>query len=81
MKSINNLILGEETKPLAIDNDYLEELKNVHSLYISVNKNSNIDYDDLDYLDFLYLDGDTDYINRKEIRELKEDGVKVHIKK
>ena len=82
IKRINNLILGDEKTPLDIDEDYLEELTNVHCLYLSVNKeNSDIDFDDLDYLDFLYLDGDTDSIDRKDLRELKEEGVKVHIKK
>ena len=62
--------------------DIKEELTNVRCLYLSVNKdNSNIDFDDLDYLDFLYLEGDTDSVSRRDLRELKEEGVKVHIKK
>ena len=81
IESINNLILGSENAPLIIDNDFLEELTNVHCLYIGVNDNTNVDYDDLDYLDFLYLEGDTDSINRRDLRELQDEGVKVHIKK
>lgn len=82
IKRIDNLILGDDKTPLIIDEDYLEELTNVHCLYLSVNKdNSNIDFDDLDYLDFLYLEGDTDSVSRRDLRELKEEGVKVHIKK
>ena len=79
IKEINNLILGSDDAPLAIDDDYLEELDNVHCLYLSVNQNSDIDYDDLEHLDFLYIDGDTEYVNRKDIRELEDEGVKVKI--
>lgn len=78
---ITNLILGSEESPLDIDDDYLEELNNVHNLYISVNKDSNIDYDDLEFLDYLYIDGDTEYVDPSDIRDLKESGVKVKIKK
>lgn len=78
---ITNLILGSEESPLDIDDDYLEELNNVHNLYISVNKDTNIDYDDLEFLDYLYIDGDTEYVDSSDIRNLKESGVKVKIKK
>lgn len=78
---ITNLILGSEESPLDIDDDYLEELNNVRNLYISVNKDTNIDYDDLEFLDYLYIDGDTKYVDPFDIRDLKESGVKVKIKK
>lgn len=78
---ITNLILGSEDYPLDIDDNYLEKLNNVHCLYVSVNKDTNIDYDDLDYLDYLYIDGDTKYVDPSDIRDLKESGVKVKIKK
>ena len=80
IKEINNLILGSDEYPLLIDDDYLEELSNVHCLYLSVNQNTNVDYDDLEHLDFLYIDGDTEYVNMNDINDLKEDGVKVKIK-
>ena len=80
IKEINNLILGSDEYPLLIDDDYLEELSNVHCLYLSVNQNTNVDYDDLEHLDFLYIDGDTQYVNMNDINDLKEDGVKVKIK-
>lgn len=81
IKSIDKLLLGSENVPLDIDNDYLEELKNVHNLYLSVDKYTNVDYDDLEYLDSLSLDGDTKYVDQDDIEDLKEEGVKVMIKK
>ncbi len=80
IKEINNLILGSEEAPLDIDDDFLEKLNNVHNLYLSVSKNTNIDYDDLEHLDYLYIDGDTKYVDLDDISDLKENGVKVKIK-
>lgn len=80
IKEITNLILGSESAPLIIDDDYLEDLKNVNNLYVSINKNSDIDFDDLEHLNYLYIDGDTNYLDQGDISELKEDGVKIKIK-
>ena len=80
IKSIKNLILGSEEVPLAIDDNYLSDLTNVHNLYVSINENSDIHFEDLEYLDYLYVDGDINYIDSGDIKELKEDGVKVKIK-
>ena len=79
IKYINNLILGSDEHPLVIDEEYLEDLENVHCLYVSVNENTNIDYSDLEHLDFLYVDGDTEYVNSEDIKELKDEGVKVKV--
>lgn len=81
IKNIDKLLLGSEKVPLDIDDDYLEDLKNVHNLYLSIGKYTDVDYDDLEHLDSLSLDGDTKYVDYDDIEDLKEDGVKVMIKK
>ena len=80
IKSINNLILGSNKTPMVIDDDYLEDLTNVHNLVIGIGENTDIDYDDLEHLDSLTIEGPSKYLNQEDIDNLKEEGVKVYIK-
>lgn len=54
---IDQLILGAEKQYMNIDYDFLQDLKNVHNLTISVDSRFNFRYKDLTYLDSLKIIG------------------------
>lgn len=81
LNSINNYIILNNFKSVSynIESSFLESLKNVHNLSLAIDEYFRYDYNDLTFLDSLYLNGGAYdvaiYFSNKDIENLEKRGV------
>lgn len=83
IESIDTLEIGDDDVAVNIDSDFLQSLRQVHNLKLSLGYISNFKYKDLTYLDSLTINGgvyDTSiYFTNEELASLINSGVSVTV--
>ena len=78
-KDIGTLQLGGEEDTVLIDSEFVQDLRQVHNLKLTVDYHTNFRYKDLTYLDSLELYGKpydaAIYFSTKDLEELEKSGV------